>query len=82
MSIIRGLIYSARWIENIFVINDHRAINFICRFCKSHRAGEVLLKFYVDIIVFLFLQRPSKPLRVCLHRVTSPLHRLATAPLA
>jgi hypothetical protein len=82
MSIICGLIYSARWIEIIFVINDHCAVNFICRFFKPHRAGEVLLKFCVDRIVFLFLQRPSKSLRVYLHRVTLPLHRPATAPLA
>jgi hypothetical protein len=53
--------------------------------------GEVLSNFSIDGILFLLFaeKSPSLPSRsihapfhVCLHRVTSPLHRPSTAPLA
>ena len=70
---------------------------FSCRFWKPPRTGEVLPNFSSNSDVFLLLQSrscrrgPGAPrrsrssssaLRSCPHCFISPLHRLATAPLA
>jgi hypothetical protein len=39
--------------ENIFVIDDHRAVTFICRFWKPPCAGRCY-RFFVDRLVFFF----------------------------
>jgi hypothetical protein len=74
------------WLPLIYARLSSIVPLFSCWFCKPHRAGEVLPKFLVLIILFLFCRRrlrlSSSPLRVCLHRVASPLHQPATAPLA
>jgi len=70
-----------------------RAVLF-CRLWKPHRAGEVLPNFLTNtnMLPFYIAEDPSEgtrgprssswALRVCLHRVASPLHQLDTAPLA
>jgi hypothetical protein len=81
-------------IEPLYVDVGHRVVVF-CRFSKPPRVGEVLPKFLIDSIVFLsFLQRRARrsgakvrrssfsALRVCMHRVALPLHRLTAALLA
>jgi hypothetical protein len=81
-------------IESLYVDVGHRAIVF-CRFLKPPHAGEVLPKFLIDNIIFSFFFAEKSPsersrstpvvflaLRVCLHRVALPLHRLTMAPLA
>jgi hypothetical protein len=59
---------------------------FFFQVWKPHSSGEVLPKFLVDVILLLFflqeLSRSTPVTLVCLHRVASPLHRPATAPLA
>ena len=77
----------------IYVVVDHRAY-VSCRFWKPPRAEEVLPNFLMDSNLLPFYvgeglvggtQRPrssSSALLVCLHRITSPLHRHATASLA
>ena len=70
-----------------------RAVLF-CKLWKPHRAGEVLPNFLTNtnLLPFNIVEDPSEgtrgprsflwALRVCLHRVASPLHRLDTALLA
>ena len=41
---------------DICVNVSHRAVNFICRFWKPPRAGEVLPNFFVDILGYFFAE--------------------------
>ena len=80
-------------IEPLFVDVGLRA-DLFCRFLKPPRAGEVLPNFSIvtNVLPFYAGGGPgggtsvtliaSSALRVCLHRVAAPLHRLTIAPLA
>jgi hypothetical protein len=67
--------------DHVYVHVNHRAAIFTGFKTSPCRGGPVKI-FCIDMLVFLFCREETIGAeRVCLHRVTSPLHRPATAPL-
>jgi len=66
----------------VAVVVGHHVVVF-CRFCNVVDIARCCRNFEFSLWYFIFCRWARRlRLRICLHRIISPLHRLATASLA